>query len=140
MMSTTLVVVPSRYQQHGPVPLPTKTLDNLTATERAACIHSDAPPRLSPLPFTDHAEEISRILFAPELIAPPPIIWWSSDNAGVARAEARDLEQFHGLKAVIAVRSTTAMGLIPMPTVTSALPLPLVHTLSIHYGLNINFT
>lgn len=106
MMSTTLAVVPSRYQQHGPVPLPTETLDDLTATERAARTHPDAPPRLPPLPFTDHAEEMSRILFAPELIAPPPIVWLPSDNAGVARAEARDLEQFHGLKAVIEVRSS----------------------------------
>jgi hypothetical protein len=105
-MSTTLAVVPSRYQQHGPVPLPTETLDDLTATERAARTHPDAPPRLPPLPFTDHAEEMSRILFAPELIAPPPIVWLPSDNAGVARAEARDLEQFHGLKAVIEVRSS----------------------------------
>ncbi len=84
----------------------TETLDDLTATERAARTHPDAPPRLPPLPFTDHAEEMSRILFAPELIAPPPIVWLPSDNAGVARAEARDLEQFHGLKAVIEVRSS----------------------------------
>jgi hypothetical protein len=124
MMSTTLAVVPSQYQRHGPVPLrssssclrilihtssvlflATETLDDLTATERAARTHPDAPPRLPPLPFTDHAEEMSRILFAPELIAPPPIVWLPSDNAGVARAEARDLEQFHGLKAVIEVRS-----------------------------------
>jgi hypothetical protein len=48
---------------------------------------------------------MSRILFAPELIAPPPIVWLPSDNSGVARSEARDLEQFHGLKAVIEVRS-----------------------------------
>ena len=128
MMSTTLAVVPSRYQQIGPVPLrtssssrfclcvlihassvlslATETLDDLTATERAARTHPDAPPRLPPLPFTDHAEEMSRILFAPELIAPPPIVWLPSDNSGVARSEARDLEQFHGLKAVIEVRSS----------------------------------
>ncbi|KAI0003860.1 hypothetical protein BJV74DRAFT_812109 [Russula compacta] len=106
MMSVTLAVVPSHYQQHGPVPIPTETLDDLTATERAARTHPDAPPRLPPLPFTDHAEEMSRILFAPELIAPPPIVWLPSDNAGVARAEARDLEQYHGLKAVIEVRSS----------------------------------
>jgi len=85
--------------------LATETLDDLTATERAARTHPDAPPRLPPLSFTDHAEEMSRILFAPELIAPPPIVWLPSDHAGVARSEARDLEQFHGLKAVIEVRS-----------------------------------
>jgi hypothetical protein len=43
---------------------------------------------------------------APELITPPAIVWLPSDNAGVAREEARDLEQFHGLKAVIEVRSS----------------------------------
>jgi hypothetical protein len=48
---------------------------------------------------------MSRILFAPELIAPPPIVWLPSDKAGVARAEARDLEKYHELKAVIEVRS-----------------------------------
>jgi hypothetical protein len=47
-----------------------------------------------------------RRCLAPKLIAPPPIVWLPSDNAGVARAEARDLEQFHGLKAVIEVRSS----------------------------------
>ena len=126
MMSATLAVVPTQYQQHGPVPirtfpsqrparvyshqflssrLATETLDDLTATERAARTHPDAPPRLPPLPFADHAEEMSRILFAPELIAPPPIVWLPSDRSGVARAEARDLEQFHSLRAVIEVRS-----------------------------------
>jgi hypothetical protein len=48
---------------------------------------------------------MSRILFAPELIAPPPIVWLPNDNAGVARAEAQDLEHYHGLKTVIDVRS-----------------------------------
>jgi hypothetical protein len=105
MMSMTLAVEPSQYQQHGPVPIPTETLDDLTATERAARTHPDAPPRLPPLSFAGHAEEMSRILFAPELIAPPPIVWLPNDNAGVARAEAQDLEHYHGLKTVIDVRS-----------------------------------
>jgi hypothetical protein len=51
-----------------------------------------------PLHFTDHAEETSKILFAPELIAPPPNVWLPSDNTGVARAQARDQEQFHGFE------------------------------------------
>jgi calcium permeable stress-gated cation channel len=49
---------------------------------------------------------MSKILFAPELIAPPPIVWLPSDSSGVARAEARDLEHYHGLRAVIEVRSS----------------------------------
>lgn len=80
-------------------------MDDLTATERAARTHPDAPPRLPPLSFAGHAEEMSRILFAPELIAPPPIVWLPTDGAGVARAEAQDLEHYHGLKTVIEVRS-----------------------------------
>ena len=126
MMSMTLAVEPSHYQQLGPVPistllsswykginshsffcffLVTETLDDLTATERAARTHPDAPPRLPQLSFAGHAEEMSRILFAPELIAPPPIVWLPNDNSGVARAEAQDLEHYHGLKTVIDVRS-----------------------------------
>lgn len=105
MMSITLAVAPSHYQQHGPVPIATETLDDLTATERAARTHPDAPPRLPPLSFAGHAEEMSGILFAPELIAPAPIVWLPNDRAGVARAEAQDLEHYHGLKTVIDVRS-----------------------------------
>jgi Extracellular tail, of 10TM putative phosphate transporter len=52
-------------------------------------MHTDAPPRPHLLLAT--AEQMSSILFMPELIAPPPIIWLPSDNAGVARAKARDL-------------------------------------------------
>ncbi|KAF8487727.1 hypothetical protein F5888DRAFT_1732963, partial [Russula emetica] len=67
MMSTRLTVVPSQCQQHGPVPLrtssssisvsvlclihassalvlATETQYDLTATERAARTHPDAPP------------------------------------------------------------------------------------------------
>jgi hypothetical protein len=47
--------------------------------------------------------------FAPELLSQPPIDWLPSDNAGVARAQAGDLEQFHGLKAVIGVSSSDGM-------------------------------
>lgn len=46
----------------------TETLDDLTATERAARTHPDAPPHLPPLPFADHAEEMASIMYAPELI------------------------------------------------------------------------
>ncbi|KAI0066505.1 hypothetical protein BV25DRAFT_1820469 [Artomyces pyxidatus] len=105
MMSVTLAVTPSPYQLRGPVPLQTETLDDLTATERAARTHPDAPPRLPPLPFADHAEEMSSILYAPELIAPPPIIWLPNDAAGVARAEAYDLRLYHELRATLDVRA-----------------------------------
>ena len=123
MMSMTLAVEPAHYRQRGPVPIrtsfsmsrrvgshigfvvATETVDDLTATERAARTHPDAPPRLPPLSFAGHAEEMSMILFAPELIAPPPIVWLPNDNSGVARAEAQDLEHYHGLKTVIDVRS-----------------------------------
>jgi len=105
MMSLTLAVEPSPSQQRGPVPLQTETLDDLTATERAARTHPDAPPHLPPLGFADHAEDMAGILYAPELIAPPPIIWLPNDSAGVARSEAYDLEKYHDLRATLDVHT-----------------------------------
>lgn len=85
--------------------LETETLDDLIATERAARTHPDAPPHLPPLAFADHAEDMAGILYAPELIAPPPIIWLPNDSAGVARSEAYDLEKYHGLRATLDVHA-----------------------------------
>jgi hypothetical protein len=45
------------------------------------------------------------ILYAPELIAPPPIIWLPNDSAGVARSEAIDLEKYHDLQGTLDVRA-----------------------------------
>ncbi|KAG6919045.1 hypothetical protein DXG01_009755 [Tephrocybe rancida] len=105
MMSVTLAVMPSNTNHRGPVPLQTETLDDLTATERAARTHPDAPPHLPPLAFTDHAEDMAGILYAPELIAPPPIIWLPNDSAGVARSEALDLQRYHDLTVTLDVRA-----------------------------------
>ncbi|KAF9074954.1 hypothetical protein BDP27DRAFT_1213632 [Rhodocollybia butyracea] len=105
MMSLTLAVMPSSTSMRSPVPLQTETLDDLTATERAARTNPDAPPRLPPLPFTDHAEEMAGILYAPELIAPPPIIWLPNDSSGVARSEAVDLQKYHDLVVTLDVRT-----------------------------------
>ncbi|KAJ3830358.1 hypothetical protein F5880DRAFT_1067127 [Lentinula raphanica] len=105
MMSLTLAVMPSSSSTQSPVPLQTETLDDLTATERAARTNPDAPPHLPPLPFTDHAEEMASILYAPELIAPPPIIWLPNDSAGVARSEAVDLQKYHDLVVTLDVRT-----------------------------------
>lgn len=125
MMSVTLAVMPSSSNYKGAVPLrkvisimlcinidvfsigssETETLDDLTATERAARTHPDAPPRLPPLPFTDHAEDMAGILYAPELIAPPPIIWLPKDSANLAQSEAVDLQKYHDLQVTVDVRS-----------------------------------
>ncbi|KAG6811858.1 hypothetical protein H0H92_005529 [Tricholoma furcatifolium] len=105
MMSVTLAVMPSNTNHRGPVPLETETLDDLTATERAARTHPDAPPHLPPLAFTDHAEDMAGILYAPELIAPPPIIWLPNDSAGVAQSEALDLQRYHDLTVTLDVRA-----------------------------------
>lgn len=83
----------------------TETLDDLTATERAARTHPDAPPHLPPLPFADHAEEIAGILYAPELLAPPPVIWLPNDTGGIGRSEAYDLERYHSLRVTLDVRA-----------------------------------
>lgn len=105
MMSITLAVIPSPSQMRGPVPLQTETLDDLTATDRAARTHPEAPPHIPALPFTDHAEDMAGILYAPELIAPPPIIWLPNDTAGIAMQEAYDLQQYHSLPVTLDVRS-----------------------------------
>ncbi|KAI0686067.1 hypothetical protein BC835DRAFT_1408645 [Cytidiella melzeri] len=105
MMSLTLAVMPSPSQSRGPVPLETENLDDLTATERAARTHPDAPPHLPPLPFADHAEEMAGILYAPELLAPPPVIWLPNDAGGIGRSEAFDLQRYHGLQVTMDVHS-----------------------------------
>ncbi|KAG6846106.1 hypothetical protein H0H87_006470 [Tephrocybe sp. NHM501043] len=120
MMSVTLAVMPSNSNYRGPVPLQTETLDDLTATERAARTHPDAPPHLPPLAFTDHAEDMAGILYAPELIAPPPIIWLPNDSAGVARSEALDLQRYHDLTVTLDVRAKEDSTLKQDPAMTSA--------------------
>ncbi|KAL6304772.1 hypothetical protein BKA93DRAFT_732188 [Sparassis latifolia] len=105
MMSMTLAVAPSPSETRGPVPLDTETLDDLTATERAARTHPDAPPHLPPLPFADHAEEMAGMLYAPELLAPPPVIWLPNDVGGVGRSEAYDLQRHHDLRVTLDVRA-----------------------------------
>ncbi|KAF9270732.1 hypothetical protein L218DRAFT_952811 [Marasmius fiardii PR-910] len=103
MMSLTLAVMPSPTRTRGPIPLNTESLDDLLQTERAAQTHPDAPPHLPALPFADHAEEMSGILYAPELIAPPPIIWLPNDTPGVGRSEALDLQKYHDLQVTLDV-------------------------------------
>ncbi|KIK70577.1 hypothetical protein GYMLUDRAFT_148994 [Collybiopsis luxurians FD-317 M1] len=105
MMSLTLAVMPSTSPNKSPVPLQTETLDDLIATERTARTNPQAPPHLPPLPFTDHAEEMAGILYAPELIAPAPIIWLPNDSAGVAKSEALDLQKYHDLVVTLDVRT-----------------------------------
>ncbi|KAF8347052.1 hypothetical protein F5887DRAFT_1178097 [Amanita rubescens] len=105
MMSITLAVSPAQFQ--GAVPLRTETIDDLTATERAARTHPDAPPHLPPLLFTGHVDDMAGVLYAPELIAPPPMIWLPNDSAGVARSEAADLRKYHDLHATIDVCEDT---------------------------------
>ena len=83
--------------------LETENLDDLTATERAARTHPDAPPHLPPLPFADHAEEMSGILYAPELLAPPPVIWLPNDVGGIGKSEAFDLQRYHRLQVTMDV-------------------------------------
>lgn len=84
----------------------TENLDDLTATERAARTHPEAPPLLPPLPFAEHADDMAGLLYAPELIAPSPIIWLPNDSAGVARSEAVDLQKYHNLQVTLDVRTT----------------------------------
>ncbi|KAI0825014.1 hypothetical protein BC628DRAFT_1339042 [Trametes gibbosa] len=105
MMSLTLAVSPSASETRGPVPLETENLDDLTATERAARTNPDAPPRLPALSFADHAEEMAGVLYAPELLAPPPTIWLPNDVGGIGRSEAYDLQRYHNLPVTLDVRA-----------------------------------
>ncbi|KAI0669781.1 hypothetical protein C8Q78DRAFT_976437 [Trametes maxima] len=105
MMSLTLAVTPSASETRGPVPLETENLDDLTATERAARTNPDAPPHLPPLSFADHAEEMAGVLYAPELLAPPPMIWLPNDVGGIGRSEAYDLQRYHNLPVTLDVRA-----------------------------------
>lgn len=82
----------------------TEAIDDLIQTDLAARTHPDAAPRLPALPWTAAAGE-GQLLYAPVLLAPPPPIWLPDDTAGVARGEAFDLERYHGLRAVLDVRS-----------------------------------
>ncbi|THV01445.1 hypothetical protein K435DRAFT_750308 [Dendrothele bispora CBS 962.96] len=120
MMSLTLAVMPSPTPARGPVPLQTETLDDMTATERCSRTNPDAPPHLPPLPFGDHADEMAGILYAPELVAPSPIIWLPNDNSGVARSEAIDLQKYHDLRVVIDVRGKEHGQLHPLSSRDSA--------------------
>ncbi|KAF5392490.1 hypothetical protein D9757_002324 [Collybiopsis confluens] len=102
MMSLTLAVMPSSSPTKSPVPLETETLDDLISTEKAARTNPSAPPHLPPLPFT-HAEEMAGILYAPELIAPNPVIWLPYST--VAKSEALDLAKYHDLAVTLDVRT-----------------------------------
>ncbi|KDQ20481.1 hypothetical protein BOTBODRAFT_308811 [Botryobasidium botryosum FD-172 SS1] len=93
MMAASLAVGP--LGTHGPVPLPSESIDDLVSTERAARTHPDAPPQLS---TPDPAEETAGLLYPPELLAPVPLIWLPNDAAGIARSEAYDLHRYHGLQ------------------------------------------
>lgn len=46
------------------------------------------------------------ILYAPELLAPPPVIWLPNDVGGIARSEAFDLQRHHNLRVTLDVRAT----------------------------------
>lgn len=48
---------------------------------------------------------MSGILYAPELLAPPPVIWLPNDAGGIGRAEAYDLQKYHELQVTLDVRS-----------------------------------
>lgn len=45
------------------------------------------------------------ILYAPELLAPPPVIWLTNDAGGIGRSEAYDLEKYHELRVTLDVRA-----------------------------------
>lgn len=53
------------------------------------------------IPSRDRAAETASLLYPPELLVPPPIIWLPHDRSGIARTEAYDLGHYHDLEAVV---------------------------------------
>ncbi|EJU01091.1 hypothetical protein DACRYDRAFT_108421 [Dacryopinax primogenitus] len=105
MMAVTLPVMPSSRRSQE-IPLATEHIDDLVSTVRAAHTHPNATEVPDNEPgekiFEDPAEETAGLLYSPELLAPVPIIWLPDDGeAGVARAEAYDLQQYHGLLTIL---------------------------------------
>lgn len=107
MMSITLAVSPRSLRRQAAVPLPTERLDDMFSTDRAARTHPGAVPHLGPLVFTEKPDELEWVCYAPELIAPRPLIWLPNDRSGVANSELQDLKQFHSLDGVTSIASDT---------------------------------
>ncbi|KAG8689807.1 hypothetical protein FRC11_000472, partial [Ceratobasidium sp. 423] len=98
MMSITLNVMPSPNRPKDAVPIETEDIDDLVSTERAAHTYPGAAPTI---PSTDHAIETAGLLYPPELLAPPPMVWLPNDRSGIARSEAYDLGRYHDLETVL---------------------------------------
>ncbi|CAE6471377.1 unnamed protein product [Rhizoctonia solani] len=107
MMSITLNVMPSPNRPKDAVPVETEDIDDLVSTERAAHTHPGAAPMI---PSTDHAVETAGLLYPPELLAPPPMIWLPNDRSGIARSEAYDLGRYHDLETVLDPGDYTTEG------------------------------
>ncbi|KAJ1310485.1 hypothetical protein OPQ81_007218 [Rhizoctonia solani] len=98
MMSITLNVMPLPNRSKDVVPVETEDIDDLVSTERAAHTYPGAAPMI---PSMDHAVETAGLLYPPELLAPPPMIWLPNDRSGIARSEAYDLGRYHDLDTVL---------------------------------------
>ncbi|CAE6431762.1 unnamed protein product [Rhizoctonia solani] len=98
MMSITLNVMPSPNRPKDAVPVETEDIDDLVSTERAVHTYPGAAPMI---PSTDHATETAGLLYPPELLAPPPMIWLPNDRSGIARSEAYDLGRYHDLETIL---------------------------------------
>lgn len=73
-----------------------ESINDLVSTARAAAAIAspDSAPRLNP---TDPEDEMTDLLYPPELLAPPPLIWLHNDSAGIAQSRAYDLKRGHQL-------------------------------------------
>ncbi|QRW26899.1 hypothetical protein RhiXN_01494 [Rhizoctonia solani] len=107
MMSITLNIMPSPNRPKDAVPVETEDIDDLVSTERAAHTYPGAAPMI---PSTDHATETAGLLYPPELLAPPPMIWLPNDRSGIAQSEAYDLGRYHDLETVLDPGDYTAEG------------------------------
>ncbi|KAG9015185.1 hypothetical protein FRB94_004304 [Tulasnella sp. JGI-2019a] len=97
-MMSAILAVPTENLQRGPIPLDTEHIDDMVSTERAARTKPGAPPQIT---FKDRSEETAGLMYPPELLAPTPVIWLPNDPNGVGRAEAENLQKYHGLQVTL---------------------------------------
>ncbi|KAG8890809.1 hypothetical protein FRB98_004854 [Tulasnella sp. 332] len=101
MMDMVSMILSAPVAGHrGPLPLNTEHIDDMVSTERAARTKPGAPPQIT---FKDRAEETAGLMYPPELLAPTPVIWLPDDPNGVGRAEAENLQKYHGLQVTLDV-------------------------------------
>jgi hypothetical protein len=104
----------SRLPDSCPLPLESETINDLYQTERAEqalsrlenlsnsnSMSDDFGPNRGSF-LHDPSTANRGLIYPTEMLAPIPVVWLPYDSAGIAQAEAADLEARHGLPAIVA--------------------------------------